>query len=123
MPVLQSHCTRLSTPSVFLCVLAGFGHSVFQTLRSVARCSANICSSPRKWIHGFAGATLFLLFLEPILAFVRAVPSDIWNGWFLLLGLAVAGFSIFSAYVELTRPDLTRRMSGGRVDEEWTENL
>jgi len=41
---------------------------------------------------------LFLLLLDPIVAFVRALPTA-WNGWLLLLGLGAAAFLALAAYV------------------------
>lgn len=47
----------------------------------------------------FSAATLvlYLLFLDSIVAFVRNLPTDVWNGWLLILGLALAGCLFYCA--------------------------
>lgn len=49
-----------------------------------------------------AGLVIYLVFLEPVVAFLRAVPWDVWNGWLLILGIALAGFFAFAAYAVFT---------------------
>jgi hypothetical protein len=49
--------------------------------------------------------TLFLLMLDSIVAFVRALPTGEWNGWLLIGGLGTAGLLAYLAYLEFTRPD------------------
>src|ERR1019366_2765903 len=41
----------------------------------------------------FAGT--LLLFGQPIFAFIRAIRTDIWNGWLIVLWLASAGATAF----------------------------
>lgn len=46
---------------------------------------------------------LFVLLLESIMSFFRALPSEIWNGWFLIMGLASAGYLLAGSYFAFAR--------------------
>ena len=44
---------------------------------------------------------LFLLFFKSVIGFFRATPTHEWNGWLLILGLALAGLLMVAAYGSL----------------------
>jgi hypothetical protein len=46
---------------------------------------------------------LFLLLLDSVIAFARALPTEAWNGWLLISGLATAAFFAYRAYLAFKR--------------------
>ncbi|MBZ5666740.1 MAG: hypothetical protein LAO30_19320 [Acidobacteriia bacterium] len=46
---------------------------------------------------------LFLLLMDSIVAFVRALPTEEWNGWLLISGLATAALFAYLAYLAFRR--------------------
>jgi hypothetical protein len=46
---------------------------------------------------------LFLLLLDSVIAFVRALPTEKWNGWLLIGGFVTAAFFAYRAYVAFKR--------------------
>jgi len=47
---------------------------------------------------------LYLLLLKSILAFIRALPTDEWNGWLLILGIAMSAILGVVAYQAFKKP-------------------
>lgn len=48
---------------------------------------------------------LFLLLLDSLVAFARALPTEAWNGWLLISGLATAAFFAYLAYLAFKRTE------------------
>lgn len=43
---------------------------------------------------------LFMAFLPSIIAFFRAMPTELWNGWFLIMTLILGGLLLWSGIIE-----------------------
>ena len=48
---------------------------------------------------------LFLLLLDSFVALARALPTEEWNGWLLISGLATAAFFAYLAYLAFKRTE------------------
>ncbi|MGE5496484.1 MAG: hypothetical protein ACM3Q2_00315 [Syntrophothermus sp.] len=48
---------------------------------------------------------IYLFLMKSILAFIKALPIDVWNGWLLIIGLAVSAFFAFAALNEFRAPN------------------
>jgi hypothetical protein len=52
---------------------------------------------------------MFLLFLRPIVYFIRGLPEDNWMLWPWMFGVALAAFFLYAAYSEFTHPQPSPR--------------